>query len=90
MNLVWQIEFDPAAKKLGKLDPQIAKRILKFLKERLATQVDPRKNGEVLKGSTLGEFWKYRVGDFHLIASIRDKTICILILRIGNRKEIYK
>jgi mRNA interferase RelE/StbE len=76
--LVWQIEFDPAAKKeLRKLDPQIAKRILKFLKERLATQVNPRKNGEALKGSTLGEFWKYRVGDFR-------------ILRIGNRKEIYK
>ena len=47
MNLVWQIEFDPAAKKeLGKLDPQIAKRILKFLKTRLATQADPRKIGE--------------------------------------------
>jgi mRNA interferase RelE/StbE len=44
VNLVWQIEFDPTAKKeLGKLDPQIAKRILKFLKEGLATQVDPRK-----------------------------------------------
>jgi mRNA interferase RelE/StbE len=91
VNLVWQIEFDPAAKKeLGKLDPQIAKRILKFLKERLATQVDPRKNGEALKGSTLGEFWKYRVGDFRIIASIQDKTIWMLILRIGNRKEIYK
>ena len=89
--MVWQIEFDPTAKKeLGKLDPQIAKRILKFLKERLATQVDPRKNGEALKGPTLGEFWKYRVGDFRIIASIQDKTICILILRIGNRKEIYK
>jgi mRNA interferase RelE/StbE len=91
VNLVWQIEFDPAAKKeLGKLDPQIAKRILKFLKERLATQVDPRKNGEALKGSTLGEFWKYQAGNFRIIASIQDKTICILILRIGNRKEIYK
>lgn len=91
MNLVWQIEFDLAAKReLGKLDPQIAKRILKFLKTRVATQADPRKIGDALKGSTLGEFWKYRVGDFRIIASIQDKTICILVLRIGNRKEIYK
>ncbi len=89
--MVWQIEFDLAAKReLGKLDPQIAKRILKFLKTRVATQSDPRKIGDALKGSTLGEFWKYRVGDFRIIASIQDKTICILVLRIGNRKEIYK
>jgi mRNA interferase RelE/StbE len=91
VNLVWQIEFDPAAKKeLGKLDPQIAKRILKFLKTRLATQADPRKIGEALKGETLGEFWKYRVGDYRIIASIQDKTVCILVLRIGNRKEVYR
>ncbi len=89
--MVWQIEFDPAAKKeLGKLDPQIAKRILKFLKTRLATQADPRKISEALKGETLGEFWKYRVGDYRIIASIQDKTVCILVLRIGNRKEIYR
>ena len=89
--MVWQIEFDPAAKKeLGKLDPQIAKRILKFLKTRLATQADPRKIGGALKGEALGEFWKYRIGDYRIIASIQDKTVCILVLRIGNRKEVYR
>ena len=89
--MVWQIEFDPAAKKeLGKLDPQIAKRILKFLKTRLANQADPRKIGEALKGETLGEFWKYRVGYYRIIASIQDKTVRILVLRIGNRKEVYR
>lgn len=82
MNLVWQIEFDPATKKeLGKLDPQIAKRILQFLKSRFTKHKDPRE---------LGEFWKYRVGDYRIIASIQDKTVCILVLRIGDRKEIYK
>lgn len=89
--MVWQIEFHPAAKKeLGKLDPQIAKRILKFLKSRLAKNKDPRELGEALKGSKLGEFWKYRVGDYRIIASIQDKIVCILVLRIGDRKEVYK
>lgn len=89
--MVWQIEFDPAAKKeLKKLDPQVAKRILEFLKKRLATQPDPRKLGQALRGSILGDFWKYRVGDFRVIASIQDKTVCILVLRIGSRKEVYK
>ena len=89
--MVWQIEFDPAAKKeLSKLDPQIAKRILQFLKERVAAQSDPRKLGQALKGSELGEFWKYRVGSYRIIAAILDNRICILVLRIGNRKEAYK
>jgi mRNA interferase RelE/StbE len=89
--LAWQIEFDPAAsKELKRLDPQVSKRILVFLKTRLATQTDPRKLGQALKGSKLGEFWKYRVGDFRVIASIEDQTVCILVLRIGNRKEVYR
>lgn len=89
--MVWQIEFDPAAQKeLKKPVPQAAKRILEFLKKRLATQTDPRKLGQALKGSKLGDFWKYRVGDFRIIASIQDRTVCILVLRIGDRKEVYK
>jgi mRNA interferase RelE/StbE len=89
--LVWQIEFDPAVKKeLKKLDPQVVKQILEFLKKRLATQADPRKLGQALKGSKLGDFWKYRVGNFRIIASIQDRTVCILVLRIGDRKEVYK
>jgi mRNA interferase RelE/StbE len=91
VSLAKQIEFDPAAKKeLSKLDPQIARRIIHFLKSRLAKHPDPRELGEALKGSRLGEFWKYRVGDYRIIASIQDKIICILVLRIGDRKEIYK
>jgi mRNA interferase RelE/StbE len=91
VSLAWQIEFDPAARKeLSKLDPQIAKRILHFLKSRLAKQKDPRELGEALKGSRLGDFWKYRVGDYRIIASIQDNTVCILVLRIGDRKEVYK
>ena len=89
--MAWQIEFDPAAKKeLSKLHPPIARRIIHFLKSRLAKHPDPRELGEALKGSRLGEFWKYRVGDYRIIASIHDKTVYILVLRIGDRKEIYK
>ena len=63
--MAWQIEFDRSAEReLGKLDPQIAKRILIFLNERVARLEDPRSIGEALKGSRLGEFWKYRVGDY--------------------------
>jgi mRNA interferase RelE/StbE len=89
--LVWAIEFDEAAKKeLAKLDRQVARRLLDFLKQRVISLKDPRSVGQALKGSKLGEFWKYRVGDFRIIASIQDQKMIILILRVGNRREIYR
>ena len=89
--MVWAIEFDEAAKKeLAKLDRQVARRLLDFLKQRVISLKDPRSVGQALKGSKLGEFWKYRVGDFRIIASIQDQKMIILILRVGNRGEIYR
>ncbi|MGR6036116.1 MAG: type II toxin-antitoxin system RelE family toxin [Candidatus Nitrosoglobus sp.] len=51
---------------------------------------DPRSIGEALKGKKRGEFWKYRIGDYRIIASIQDSELLILVLRIGNRREVYK
>ena len=87
----WKIEIDPAAEReLDKLDPPIAKRILKFLHERIAPLEDPRSIGEPLKGSQFGEFWRYRVGDYRVIVRIEDYVLLILVLRIGHRKNVYK
>jgi mRNA interferase RelE/StbE len=89
--MAWRIELDPAARKeLDRLDRPIAQRILRFLAERLAPLEDPRSLGEALKGAKLGELWKYRVGDYRIIADIQDNTVCILIVRIGNRREVYR
>ena len=89
--MAWQIEFDEAAKKeLRKLDPQAAKRVLGFMRVRLLVLKDPRSIGQALKGSELGDFWKYRVGDIRIIASIEDKRLTVLVLRVGNRKEVYR
>ena len=89
--MIWKIEFDPLAnKELSKLDPQIAKRILGFLYQRIAFAKDPRMIGEVLKGSKLGEFWKYRVGDYRIIVNIIDSEVKVLVIKIGNRKEVYR
>ena len=89
--MAWKIELDPGVEReLSKLDPPVARRILGFLHDRLATLEDPRSIGEALKGSTLGAFWKYRVGDYRIIASIEDNEICILVVRIGNRRDVYR
>lgn len=55
MTLAWWIEIDDAAKKdLARLDKQVAKRIVAFLRERVARQDDPRGIGEALKGARFG------------------------------------
>ena len=89
--MAWQIEFEDAAlKELAKLDKPVARRILTFLRERVAVLDDPRSIGEALKGSKLGEFWKYRVGDYRIITNIEDGVMRILVLKVGNRREVYR
>jgi mRNA interferase RelE/StbE len=89
--LAWTIKFDEGAKKdLAKLDKQIAKRITTFLGSRVAALDDPRSIGEALKGSKLGDFWKYRVGDYRVVASIEDGALRVLVVKIGNRREVYR
>ncbi len=89
--MAWQIEFDESAKKeLAKLERQVARRLIDFLKNRVLNLRDPRSVGQALRGSTLGEFWKYRVGDFRIIASIQDDRMIVLVLRVGNRSDIYR
>lgn len=89
--MAWKIELDPGAvRELDKLDPQIARRILNFLFERLAVLEDPRSIGEALRGARLGALWKYRVGDYRVIANIEDSALTILVVRIGNRREVYR
>lgn len=89
--MAWQIEFEDAAlKELAKLDKPVAKRIVAFLRERVAVLDDPRSLGEALKGSKLGEFWKYRVGDYRIITNIEDGVMRVLVLKVGNRREVYR
>lgn len=89
--MAWTIEFEEAAKKdLAKLDKTMAKRVTSFLRERVLPLNDPRAIGEALKGPKLGEFWKYRVGDYRIICAIEDCKLLVLVVRIGNRREIYR
>lgn len=89
--MAWRIELGRDAEKaLDKLDRPVAQRILRFLYERVAPLDDPRSIGEALQGSKLGEFWKYRVGDYRIISRIEDGELCILVVRIGNRRDVYR
>ena len=89
--MAWEIIVeDKALKVLKNLDKPIATRIIDFMENRISTSINPRSLGAALQGSELGDFWKYRVGDYRIIAQILDNEVIILVVKIGNRKEVCR
>lgn len=89
--MAWQIEFLPVAEKeLAKPDRAAAQRILAFLDQRVRHATDPRAIGEALVGKELGQFWKYRVGDYRLICSIEDRRVVVTVVRVAHRSDVYQ
>ncbi|NEU13979.1 type II toxin-antitoxin system RelE/ParE family toxin [Methylobacterium sp. BTF04] len=89
--MAWRIEFERSAERdLAKLDAETAKRILRFLRDRVSPSDDPPTIGEALKRARLGSFWKYRVGDCRVIAAIEAGALRILVVKVGNRREVYR
>ena len=89
--MIWKIELDERANRdLDKLDLPVARRVYKFLYDRVAKLENPRSIGELLHGPKLGELWKYRVGDYRLICKIEANRLLVLVVRIGHRGEVYR
>lgn len=88
--MAWKVELAPAAKSsLDRLGKAEARRILKFLFDRLQRRENPRELGGPLKGM-LREYWRYRVGNYRIICRLDDGHITVLVVDIGHRSVIYK
>ena len=88
--MAWTIEFLPAAEKeLAKLGRAEAKRIIETLKTRIAPLDDPRRLGSALSGQ-LGGLWRWRIGDYRVVARIEDERITILVVRVAHRREVSR
>ena len=88
--MAWQIEFDSEAEDdLKKIDREMQRRIMRYLRERIATGKDPRRFGAPLRRELSG-LWKYRLGDYRIICRIEDKRVVVYVIRVGHRKDIYK
>ena len=86
----FHVEFDLSVYKyLSKLDKYTTKMILNWIEDRLENCENPRIYGKALS-SNLAGLWRYRVGDYRIIAKIIDEKIIVLIIAIGHRKDIYK
>jgi mRNA interferase RelE/StbE len=89
--MAWKVRLsDRARKDLKKLDRKVATRVLRFFHERIEGGKDPRIIGAALVGSELGEFWKYRIGDWRAVCSIQDEVVIVLVLTVQQRSQVYK
>lgn len=88
--MAWTIEFVPAAaKELKALDRQVARRIVRTLEERIAVSDDPRALGAALAGEHAG-YWRWRIGDYRVIARVDDHQVTVLVVRVAHRREVYR
>lgn len=86
----WRVEFDRAAvRDLRKLGSGAERLILRYLRERISGSDDPRRFGHALTGDRRG-LWRYRVGDYRIVASIEDNHFVVLVVTIGHRRAVYR
>lgn len=79
---------EKALKSLKKMDKHISSLIIGWIEKNLQGCTDPRQFGKGLTANRSGQ-WRYRVGDYRLLADIQDEKITILIINIGHRRDIY-
>ena len=88
--MAWTIEYAATAKsQLRKLDRQAARRIVEYMESRVAGLDDPRSIGKALVGP-LGGLWRYRAGSCRVICDVQDRVLRVLVVRIGNRRDVYR
>ena len=88
--MTYHVEFSlRALKDMKKLDKPTAALILGWVRKNLEGCEDPRTHGKPLTANHSGE-WRYRVGDYRLLAEIQEGKLIILMLTIGHRSTVYK
>ena len=78
-------KFDKALKKL---DRQTQRIIKAWIEKNLINCENPRIHGKALTANRSGQ-WRYRVGDYRILAEIQDDKHVLIFIDIGHRKDIY-
>ncbi len=87
--MAWRVEFEAEAdRELQRLGAVAGKLLTRYLRKRLATAEDPRRFGHSLRGDLHG-YWRYRIGDYRIIARIEEHRLLVLVVRVGHRKDVY-
>lgn len=83
------IYTENALKSLKKLDKSVLIMIKAWIDKNLIDTNDPRQHGKGLTANRSGQ-WRYRVGDYRILAEIQEDNLVILVVEVGHRKNIYK
>ena len=87
--MAWAIEYGEGVEKaLRKIGRQASARILAGLEE-VAALDSPRQRGEAMVGNHAGH-WRYRFGDYRVIARLEDGRMIILVIAVGHHREVYR
>ncbi len=87
---MWAIEFTSKSRKdLDRLPIVTQSRIANFLDQRVALHENPRLLAKSLAGSRDG-LWRFRVGDFRIVARFEDSKFVVLLVQIDNRRDVYR
>ena len=86
----YRVEYLPqVVKTLEKMDKYTKRILFEWIDKNLEGCSDPRAHGKPLSANRVGQ-WRYRVGDYRIIADIQDNKLVILVIAVGHRREIYK
>lgn len=89
--MAWRIEYAESVRKsVRRLDRQAQRRLRDFLEVRLARMDNPRQLGAAMQGARYRNLWRYRVGNYRIIAEIDDGRVLILVVRIAHRRDVYR
>ena len=87
---MYRIEYTKTAvKQLNKMDRKIAAFIISYIEDKLLNCTNPRLYGKALKGGS-NDIWRYRVGEYRILAKIEDERLIIVVVEIGHRKDVFK
>ena len=88
--MTWTVEWDDRARReLRRLDRAVQRQILRYFRERIATDDDPRRFGRGLRHELQG-LWRYRIGDYRTVCRIEDDHLVVLVLVVGHRRQVYE
>ena len=79
---------DKFDKSFKKLDRQVQRIIKTWIDKNLINCDDPRVHGKALTANRSGQ-WRYRVGDYRILAEIQDNRLVLILIDVGHRKDIY-
>ena len=87
--MAWTLEYEAFARRqLRKLRKEVGTRITAAIEE-IAASENPRLRGIAMTGRYAG-YWRYRVGEYRVIAQIKDRQLVIWVVAVGHRREVYR